>query len=1755
MSWSLSSPDKEFSKSLEYLDVSRRLVGLTHQRYARMATELRQYKLFASSIDQAEAHLDEMGASWSLIGKLFRTVYVGRMQLTKSTEELEKPESETRINDAEISQPVCTAVQLALVALLKSWGVTPAVVTGHSSGEIAAAFTAGLVSFRTAMALAYFRGQAAAQFVREHGQKGAMLAMGASSEEAWTLIQDHTDGYATVAAINSSRSVTISGDVSTIESIHRVADSRGLFARRLKVELAYHSRHMEKVAASYLTAIEPFYNLKSESPYSSNHKARPLFVSSVTGRFESEDAIDASHWVKNLLQPVKFADAIESIFSPHNSGINPEKQNSRNVVVEIGSHSALKNAIKQTLEEIRERSDQRQAQQSLYLASLVRGTDGEEALLALAGSLFLMGYPLQLGAVNQTDHHNARVLDNLPPYVWDKSTRYVHQSRIVQEKLQPGHSYDPLLGWHRSSGAGGEHIFRQVFTLDEIPWVRDHFVAGQVVFPMTGYMSLAVEAVRRVSATVPAAILVRELHAKRSLGIEEDERVDITTKLRPATTGTENFSSTTWAFEIMTWSEAAGWTTHCYGQVEAETKKMSMDSPTFQASAPLIGREQLEERPPEQEYATQGHGGTIYGPAFRTMVKFWACPKWTVLQTELRHMDLSKPAPYGSLVSVDPPTLDSFLQGFGPLQEIDGKRPTQMPTYMSRLRISNLIPAEEKQRFTSVTRLLSYDTKAGILRISIATFLQSTGGDLVPVAEWETITLRSIASPDAEDLASSLPASYYWDLIPSLDLADSEALTKTLAVDPFDEDELLDQRRLNRVAVCYLDRALKETAGDDVSQRPLHLSRFVTWARAVVAREAADIDVDGEPWSLSTQVPKSAQSEMLSAVGEQLVPILRGAVQPLEIMLKDGLLARNYEQDVVNMRVSRMLARYARHLSEVKADLRILEIGAGTGSTTLPVLEQLSGDTDELPPLISYTFTDISSGFFENARTKLSKWASRLTFKKLDISHEPQAQGFVLGDYDLVIASSVLHATPNMEVTIKHVHSLLRPDGRLLLVERIDHQPVVMPYALLPGWWLSEDGYRSPEEGPLLSLDSWDRLLSTQGFSGLDGVVASYPGHPDKMGCVIASTRTRHMADNENMARPFMVCGPLMDAEEEEFAQMVADQVTERLGCAAEVQPLLEADAADDQFCIFIDSPRHSVLRDLSSEGFDALKNVLLETRGVLWVIPEHYSPEASTIKGILRSLQLENESTGFFWLENVPCTSPGALKIAQLAQRLRGTEAASGVDQEFVWSTNRTHLRRFRPLTVAKEAFASEAGIRARKVQNIWQGGGSLEMTVEAVGSPDSIYFRRTDTTTQQLEDDEVLIQVQAAGVNFRDLLLILGSIPWTTPGFEGAGVVVRTGPGVSDLQPGERVYYATLGGGSFATHVRVPSWRVFKIPDGLSATDAASIPVAYATAVVAVLHVGRLRKGESILVHAGSGAVGQACIVLAQHVGARIFATAGSPAKREFLHKTFGIPPAHIFNSRTPDFREGILCATDGRGVDVIINSLSGSLLQETWSLMANFGRFVEIGKRDLLQNSYLTMGPFDRNVSFSGVDLRAYFEQRPEELRDCLAEVTDLLHRGIIVPIRPVNTLPVSQFGMGLRKLQSGQNIGKIVLTMGPDECVLAESAPPPSLAVPPGRLLRADATYLITGGTGGIGLSLGSWMIENGARHVVLLGRSGSSRPEVQKLLQQYQGSEILLRTIACDVGSRPELERALQSIQDLPPVRGIVHGALYLRVSF
>jgi NADPH:quinone reductase-like Zn-dependent oxidoreductase/malonyl CoA-acyl carrier protein transacylase/SAM-dependent methyltransferase len=1697
-------------------------------QYAQMATGLQHYKVFAAALDQAEAHLRTMGAKWSL------------------KEELNNAAGSSRVDDAEISQPACTAIQLALVALLKSWGITPSTVTGHSSGEIAAAYAAGLISFRAAIAVSYFRGQAAAQLWRQQAgvQKGAMLALGVGPEEAEELIQQHAQGYATVAAINSPKSVTVSGDVAAIANVHKVAEEKGLFARKLKIQMAYHSRHMEAVASYYLDQIRPYCDKDAAELVSDDSSPKPVFVSSVTGGVQDE--VDASYWVKNLVRPVRFADAVKAVFNG-----TPIKGSTKietpNTVLEIGPHAALKNPIKQTVEI----AHPQKVSTFNYLPSLVRGTGAEEALLDLAGSLFTLGAPIQLGGVNQTGLENSEVVTGLPGYAWDKSVSYQLEPRAVHEKLFPGEAYNPLLGRILTSSGAKEKTYRQVFTLDEAPWIRDHVVAGAVIFPMTGYMSCAIEACRRTLTTPAAAFLVRDFHVKSRLEIQEDEEVDMVTKIRPAASGTGAKSSTAWEFEISSWQDN-GWNVHAHGQIEAEYTDLTVDTPTLSASLPLVDKtEGLVEQDLAYAYAVAGVRATRYGPTFQNSTAFFEGKGYTLLHHSLRNLGetLEAPNPFGSPVTVDPPTIDGFLQGGGPLQVTeDGRRPAQMPNYISRFRISNKIPSTPGQRFDIVTRLLDYDVKGGRMNLGVAAFARDAAGNLTPVAEWESCAFRTIGSAEDElDPAAALPENWRWELLPRFDYLQYDKLSETLPKQVLSPEEKEHIANLDKVAWYYINKGIQETEGDDRSGYPHHYSQFVKWAKKDGPKHKVELGVNLSQEVLDYVRKKDAQGEMLCVIGEKLVPILRGEVEPLELMLADGLLTRHYEADPSNAHLSKVLGELVLNLSDLEPNLKVLEIGAGTGGTTLPVLEALARDKEEAA-ILNYTFTDISSGFFEGAKNKLSnpKFANRITYKKLDISQDPVEQGFEADEYDVVIASNVLHATEDMGVTMRNVRKVLKPRGRLFLIEGTWHPAVLLPFFLLPGWWYAKDHYRDHDAGPMMPKEVWNQLLLDTGFSGVDVEIQDRPNDPTAGISIHASTRVGKPDEGKTVA----VTGPFLDDEEIEFATQVANAIAEEYDIAVETKPFAEIDAAEDPYYVVIDSPRNSLMKDMNEEKFEGIKKLLIHNSGIFWVVPNTGPVEVRFVKGMLRTLRVENagDPKNLMLLDETPLTEEAIPSIVKLAGTLRDPEVTRTQDMDYVFHDGTIYIPRMRLLRDFKEQFAVEQGISYRKEQNMWEGDRALEMTIDAAGSPDSIFFRRTNVLQEPVGEEEIVVKVDAAGVSYRDLNLVLGAIPWAAPGFDGVGTVTKIGAGVTNLQEGDRVFFLSLEGSGFSTYKKMPVWHAARVPASISTSDAATIPLAYSLAVLALIHTARLGKGETVLIHSAAGAVGQACVRIAQHLGARIFVTAGTQAKRDYLHETFGIPKERIFSSRTPEFRDAILVATKNKGVDVIVNQLGRNLLTETWALAAHFGRFIEIGKLDAFNNSYLPMKPFDSNVTFSAIDVRDLYQHRPNALKDVFADVVKLVGARVAVPINPVSVLPISQFSKALQKLKAGENIGKVVVTLGADERVVAESNLRPTKVS-----LRPDATYVITGGTRGIGLNLGAWMIEHGAKNIVLLGRSGASGPAVQKLLKQYENTDVTIRALACDVGDYGQMERMVQSISDLPPVKGAIHSALLLSV--
>ena len=354
-----------------------------------------------------------------------------------------------------------------------------------------------------------------------------------------------------------------------------------------------------------------------------------------------------------------------------------------------------------------------------------------------------------------------------------------------------------------------------------------------------------------------------------------------------------------------------------------------------------------------------------------------------------------------------------------------------------------------------------------------------------------------------------------------------------------------------------------------------------------------------------------------------------------------------------------------------------------------------------------------------------------------------------------------------------------------------------------------------------------------------------------------------------------------------------------------------------------------------------------------------------------------------------------------------------------------------------------------------------------------------------------QVLIEVKAAGMNFRDVLKSLALYPGDAPdarifGDEVGGIVKAVGSDVTHLAPGDRVFGLAVFG--IATHAIARAGDVRRIPADLTFEAAATLPVVFMTAWYALRNVGRLREGERVLVHAGAGGVGMAAIQIALHLGADVIATAGSPSKRALL-KTLGVE--HVIDSRRGDFAESVMKITDGKGVDVVLNALAGEAIPMGLSCLAEFGRFIEIGKRDIYQNARIPLRPLRNNASFHVVAMDAVFHGNEELTRQMLEEISDLVEKGALRPL-PYRAFPASRIDSAFRLMAGGKHIGKVVVAFPTPFVPRRGELPGPGFEVKP------DGCYLITGAFGGYGKVLARWLVDCGARHLVLTSRSGASQ---------------------------------------------------------
>ncbi|KAI1747185.1 reducing type I polyketide synthase [Xylaria castorea] len=581
---------------------------------------------------------------------------------------------------------------------------------------------------------------------------------------------------------------------------------------------------------------------------------------------------------------------------------------------------------------------------------------------------------------------------------------------------------------------------------------------------------------------------------------------------------------------------------------------------------------------------------------------------------------------------------------------------------------------------------------------------------------------------------------------------------------------------------------------------------------------------------------------------------------------------------------------------------------------------------------------------------------------------------------------------------------------------------------------------------------------------------------------------------------------------------------------------------------LITDELNASVISTLDQQQWSTLQCLIQKECHILWVTTGAQmsvnDPEKALVTGLFRTIRNE---TPFLTLLNLDVESPSGDATAQAIENcldlLDDTDNRSCRHNEFVERDGIIYISRVLPDLKMNQFLEEESSGRPPIMMPFQSTPGTIKLRAERVGNLDSLIYSEVSTEAPPLPEYWVEIDVIASGINFKDVASAIGLVPENEHllGGEGSGIITRTGTKVDSFYKGQRVAFFKRG--SFGNRVQASYKVVHAIPETMTFEEAATIPCVFATSIYALIRISQVKKGDRVLIHSATGGVGISAIQICHHIGAEVYATVGTEEKREFLKSNYGIRDDRIFSSRNSHFASSILEETGGYGVDIILNSLAGDLLDESWRIIATGGTMVEIGKKDILDRNMLSMEPFNRNASFRALDL-SNEHINDDVLASLLSESFELFEKGHIKPIAPIKIFPFDKIPNALRVMRSGKHIGKLVISRAqePDLQVLVRRA---SRDI----RLRDDVCYLIVGGLRGLCSSLAIYLAKNGARSLAVLSRSGHDDENSQLALSKIRAFGCNVDMIRGDVTDIDDVRRAFKSTGS--PIGGIIQGAMVL----
>ena len=1651
-------------------------------------------------------------------------------------EEVSRPEESSQMHRTEIAQPAIFAIQVALAELWKSWGVQPAAVVGHSVSEIAAACIAGLLSLSQGARITVLRAQFMDRCARGEGK---MLAVALGEVEARALIDKH-DRTISIAAFNGPRSLTLAGPRHSIEAMLAELESQGVFARLLRVDHPFHHPMMQPASEALENAL---------GDLTPQREKVPLF-STVTGNRLSGNVGGGEHWGRGVRQPVQFAPAINAIAD---FGVD--------IWLELGAHPALAHSIQECLAE--------RAGSKLIVISSVRREREHESLIEAAMDLHRAGVALDFKAMIQS-----RRLLSLPAYAWDRSRWWNEAPEWREGRLAPGGRglLDARLSCAKPTWTARLDSRHMAF-------LKDHKVDNHVVFPAAGFVSLILEAGAQLFEGRP--FVVEDFEIRKPLILPEaTDAVRIEISYEP--------NERTFAIQSR-FAQGASWSLHVVGSMRGERTNSAFASSSFE-SEQKSGCVDLKPVEIEMFYRYMSDLGLRYGEEFRCVRKLSAASGESVGDVAVSDAI----APRAGHYLLHPVILDGGLHVFSAGRSTVETRDSQLklPVRFGRILFLRSPGASARVRANVLQctedfvegRISLYNESGepcvlvdGFRAINVAGVRRGgVGGtcDVLYHLEWErtpTISQPASLPPAPLERLRDAARSALQNVIVGRGSARLEAAISA-------------QDDLAAALLCaglrdmgVQDSFTADSLSVDAAMRPVFQQLMLKLEKRSL------VEVNGFSYSTTSAFTDSANSapeaqrsfisqhpghlpEALLVAGScaELGPILRGEKDAVEVLFAGAgtdLLDQFYGSGLIGSHwlaaIAAAVQEAARILPEGRG-LRILEVGAGTGGLSaqvLPVLER---------GLHSYIFSDISAAFFPGAIQKLAAFPEVET-KIFDLEKPAAEQGFELGSFDLIIGTNVLHAVADVRATLRNLHDLLTPGGSLVFMDiGRPHVWAEAVFGLTKGWWRFTDRDLRPVH-PLLGRLQWESLLQETGFGETTSQPSLVGTDGDNMFTVFARKTWRAAASPDLALEVPEEKSWLIFADEGGIGSKLANRLratgvayrTVRRGTsfnAADNETfIIRAEVPEDWRQLFAEfndeaEPERIVyLWNLDAEldenavfGTDALLHLaqVLETR---W-------PAAKIrIDSVTRGAQAvgrDGEPTTVF---QAPAIGLMRVILGEHPNYIcRGIDllpTASEADETLLWAEL---------LRVDQECEVAFRG-EARYAQRLDRGRPRITRSLDSTvplrlesrerGQLDSLNF--APFVQPSCGPTDVIIDVKTAGMNFRDVLKALALYPGDAPdarifGDEVSGIVSAVGADVTRVKPGDRVFGLAVFG--LATQTIARSSDVRRIPDNLSFEEAATLPVVFMTSWHVLKNVARLRAGERVLVHAGAGGVGMAAIQIAHHLGAEVIASAGSPIKRALL-ETLGVK--HVIDSRRGDFADAVMQLTGRRGVDVVLNALAGEAIPMGLACLAEGGRFIEIGKRDIYQNSRIPLWPLRRNASFHVVAMDAVFAGDESLTRQMLAELTNLVERRVLRPL-PYRVFPANCVDAAFRLMATGKHIGKVVVSFS--EPFVPRRGEP----LVPKFEIKPDGCYLITGAFGGYGKVLATWLVSCGARYLVLSSRSGAASPQAEAFVRSLRDRGATVQIVRADVSSAQDVARLFTEVRSTGrPLRGVFHLAMVI----